>query len=490
VYERLEADQADTGIAPIRAAVAYGLGAAAASMGISAAALNWIERLDRDPLQRVNAMRVRAVVCLQHGDWAGAERAGEQAELIALQSSGRQLFERPLDVELPAYWLARDLAGVKQAADRIGRLVPSLPGWWVLQRLAQGYFDALRGDPASALVAFDECVAASQPDAHDHLGICDAWLLASSAALSTLLELGRAEEARARGEDVLAQCQALEISVPAQPVACELALAEAQTGRGQQAVERVEAVIADQLRLGVSGLQLGAAYEARACVAVTLRNEADATRYAALAAREYRAGAGWVLTSRYGRLLQEARRAGARMPAEVVRLAVASLTAPAYDAHAEALARSLANARPAERSRHALEFLCKHGQASGGYLYLRSGADAALTLVETSLAPPPSAALTRFVAACWQQQLEDAEMSVVLTELPWKRDTYAPLSWRDPEGERFDALVLYNAQTLPAHVGLAVLRVGERRSSPEWSTALVSTIALMLSKRAGADRET
>jgi hypothetical protein len=81
-------------------------------------------------------------------------------------------------------------------------------------------------------------------------------------------------------------------------------------------------------------------------------------------------------------------------------------------------------------------------------------------------------------------------MSVVLTELPWKRDTYAPLSWRDPEGERFDALVLYNAQTLPAHVGLAVLRVGERRSSPEWSTALVSTIALMLSKRAGADRET
>jgi anti-anti-sigma regulatory factor len=491
VYERLDAIQPpDPHIATIRDAVAYGLGWGAANLGISATALEWIERLDREPLQRVNAMRVRAIVCLQHGDWAGAERVREQAELMALHSSGRQLFERPLEVELPASWLARDLAGVKQAADGIGRLVPNHPGWWALQRLAQGYFDALRGDPGSALVAFDECVAASQPNAHDRVGNVEAWLPAGTAAVSMLLELGRAEEARARGEDVLAQCQALDIVVPAQPVACELALAEAQTDRGQQAVERVEAVIADQLRRGVSGLQLGASYEARACVAVTLRNEADATRYAALAAREYRAGAGWVLTSRYGRLLQEARRAGARMPAEVVRLAVASLTAPAYDAHAEALARSLANARPAERSRHALEFLCQHGEASGGYLYLRSGADAALTLVETSLAPPPSAALTRFVAACWQQQLEDAEMSVVLTELPWKRDAYAPLSWRDPEGERFDVLVLYNAQTLPAHVGLAVLRVGERRSNPEWSTALVSTTALQLSKSAGADRAT
>jgi hypothetical protein len=178
------------------------------------------------------------------------------------------------------------------------------------------------------------------------------------------------------------------------------------------------------------------------------------------------------------------------MPAEIVRLAVASLAAPPFDTQAEALTRSLASAPGAERSRHALELLCQHGQASGGYLYLRSGENAELVLVETSLAPPPSAALTRFVAACWQEQLEDAEMSVVLTELPWKRDTYAPLSWRDPEGERFDALVLYNAQTLPAHVGLAVLRVGERRSSPEWSTALVSTIALQLSKSAGAGRAT
>jgi hypothetical protein len=172
------------------------------------------------------------------------------------------------------------------------------------------------------------------------------------------------------------------------------------------------------------------------------------------------------------------------MPAEVVRLTVASLVAPAYDAHAEAVARSLANTRTAERARQALELLCKHGQATGGHLYLRSGPNAELALVETSLAPPPSEALTRFVSACWQQQLEDAEMSVVLTELPWQRDTYAPLSWRDPQGERFEALVLYNAQTLPAHVGLAVLRIGERGSNPEWSTALVSTIALQLSKAA------
>jgi hypothetical protein len=464
----------------IRTAVAYALGATTATLGLAATALTWIERLDRDPLQRVNAMRVRRIVCLQHGDWTGAERAREQAELMALHASGRQIFEAPLLAELCAHWLARDLAGVKQTAESIGRLALVHPGWRVQHRLALGYFDALRGDAGSALVAFDACVAQSQPDAQDPDRFLDAWLCASAAALSTLLDLGRVDEARARGEHVLAQCQMLEISVSAQPVACELALAEARSGLGQQAIERVEAVIADQLGRGVSGLQLGASYETRARVAIALRSDTDAVHFAALAAQEHRHGAGTALNSRYGRLLQEARLAGVRMPAQAAKPASAAIAYP-HDPNAEAVARALGETRGSERAARALELLCEYGQAAG-HLYLPRGADAELVRVASLRVPPPSEELTCFALAFWRQQLEDAEMSAVLTELPWTHERYEPFQWRDSQGERYDVLLLYNAHALTAHVGLALLHIAKGSVKPRWSTAWLSTLALQLSE--------
>jgi anti-anti-sigma regulatory factor len=480
VHERLEGIEGDPRISNIRVAIAYGLAELTATLGLSTQALQRIELLDREPLQRVNAMRVRRIVCLQHGDWAGAERAREQAELMGLQASGRQLFEAPLRTELDAHWLARDLAGVKQTADRIGRLVPTYPGWRIHQRLAQGYFDALCGDAGSALIAFDDCVALSQPDAHDADRDCETWLRASAAALSMLLELGRFDEARARGEAVLAQSQTLEISVATQRVARELALAEAKTGQAERAIERVECVIAEQRQHGVSGLQLGASYEARARLAIALRNEADAARYAALAASEFRHGAGGALSSPYGRLLQEARRAGVNIPGQAAEFSASALASVPSDPQVEAVARWLGDAQGDERARLALDLLCEHARAPGGYLYLARGPNDELARVAVSLASPPSDALTVFVSAFWEQQLEEAAMSAVLTELPWAHETYQPRTWYDPQGERYEALELYSARSQPPHVGLAMLRVGDRGSQTRWSTALLSALALQL----------
>jgi anti-anti-sigma regulatory factor len=480
VHERLEGIEGDPRILTIRNAVAYGIAEVTATLGLSSQALQRSALLDREPLQRVNAMRVRRIVCLQHGDWAGAERAREQAELMGLQASGRQLFEAPLRTELDAHWLARDLAGVKQTADRIGRLVPIYPGWRIHHRLAQGYFDALCGDSASALIAFDDCVALSQPSAHDPDRKCEAWLRASAAALSMLLELGRFEEARARGEAVLAESRSLEISAASHRVARELALAEAKTGHAARAIERIEGVIADQNQRGVSGLQLGASYEARARVAIALNNAADAARYAALAASEFRHGAGGALSSPYGRLLQEARRAGVDLPAHAVEFSASALASLPSDPHAQAVVRWLGDAQGDARARLALELLCKHARSAGGYLYVSRGPNAELTRVAASSASPPSEALTRFVSAYWQQQLEEAAMSAVLTELPWAHETYQARAWNDPQGERYEALELYSPRCQPPHVGLAILRCGDRASQTQWPTALLSALALQL----------
>jgi hypothetical protein len=482
VYESLERVESDPHTSAICAAVAFGLGELTAAIGITVAALRWIERLDREPLQRVNAMRVRRIVCLQHGDMAGAERAREQAELMALQATGRQIFEAPLRTELYAHWLARDLAGVKQTTEEIGRLAASHPGWRVFHRLAEGYFQALRGDPASALTAFDDCIKRSRPDPHDEDRCLDAWLAASAGAMSILIELERVDEARTRGEHVLAQCQALEIGLAAEPISRELALAEARSGDATRAIARIEAVIADQRERGVSGLQLGASYETRARVAIATRDDTAANHYAGLVAQEYRYGS--ALTSRYGRLLQEARRAGVQMPAQPSELATAAL-ATQTNPEAEALARSLADVHGKDRARRILELLCEHGQATGGHLYVARGTQDELVSAASVRESEASEALTRFARAFWREQLEEAEMSAVLTELPWSHAKYQPLSWRDPRGESYEVLMLYSAHVLPAHVGLAVLHVGDRSDRVEWSTQLLSAVAAQLN----ADRE-
>ncbi|HKU39753.1 MAG TPA: AAA family ATPase, partial [Polyangiales bacterium] len=440
VYGRLEPIADDPKVALVRASVAYGLGEFLATQGTSVAAVRWIEQLDRDPLQRVNAMRVRRTVCLQQGDWAGAERAREKAELMALSASGRQLFDAPLRTELTVHWLARDLAGVKDTAERIGRVAAQFPGWRSLHGLALGYFQALRGDFETALQAFDRCAEQNRPDPADPDRCLGVWVQASAAALAVLTELGRTREARERGEAVLVACRACEIAVYAQPLECELALAEAHGGDAPRAVERVERVIADQLGRGVSGLSLAATYEARARVAIAAREAADAMRYAALAVREYRHGSGGAVASRYGRLLAEARAAGVQLPAELGALAV-TLAVPRRDPSSEQTVRALGELPLPERARRTLELLCERSEASAAYLYRPSAESSELLLLASHPAAPPSAAASRFVAAFWQQQLEDAEMSSVLTELPWSQATYRAGTWRDARGEHYEAVV-------------------------------------------------
>ncbi len=486
VHEQLEAIATDPRTPTIRAAVAYGLGELTATLGLASQARQWVEQLDRNPLQRVNAMRVRRIVCLQHGDWAGAERARERAELMALQSRGRQLFEAPLWAELHAHWFSRDLAGVKHTGERIARLAAVHPGWRASQLLAGGYFEALRGDATRALHAFDACIAISAPDSSDPDRIWFAWLAASTGALAMLIELGRNAEARARGESVLAQCVELEIDISRRPVECQLALAEASDGETRTAAERVDRAIADQQRRGVSGLQLGTSYEARARVALYERNAVDAAKYAALSVREYGHAPGAAIAARYARLLQDARRLGVPMPTQSP---PGSLRAPAErEPWVAELARAFDDAPGPDRAQTALGLLCERGEADGGHLYVARRSTAELELIASSI-PPPSAAMKRFATGFWQQQLEDAEMSAVLTELPWNQDTYRPASFLDLDGSSFDVVLLYSAGAEPSpHVGVAfLLRAGEPPGRSAWSTAWLSALARQIRERCSAD---
>jgi len=75
-------------------------------------------------------------------------------------------------------------------------------------------------------------------------------------------------------------------------------------------VARLDALIAAQTALGVTGLRLGVVYEARAEVALWAGDPAAFANFASLTAREYRHGSGCPLSARYERLTNEARRRG------------------------------------------------------------------------------------------------------------------------------------------------------------------------------------
>lgn len=141
-----------------------------------------------------------------------------------------------------------------------------------------------------------------------------AWPATVAAYIEVLIELDRYEDAKAVGERALVTCRELEIEVGAYDIARALSLALGKRLDYAGAAMRLEAVIEGQRRLGVTGLNLGASYEARARVAIWAGDSAAVEFYSGLTAREYRHGRGSPLGARYERLAREASGAGMRAP--------------------------------------------------------------------------------------------------------------------------------------------------------------------------------
>jgi hypothetical protein len=289
----------------IRFAVAYGLGICYGALGMRAA-LDWVDVLDQEPLQRVNAMYIRKIVRLQHGDLEGAERYRRQAELLSLQARARQMFSHNINLELGVHAAAWDLTGLRQVLARIEPLAERYSGWVPFRHLGQGHYLRIVGDLPGAERAYRSCIALSEPDPLHPLRSILAWPLAVAGLSETLLALDRAEEAHALAADAYARSQQRQMRATVFEVARILGLAETKIGRYAEGAARIDEVIAQQCELGVSGLNLGASYEARARAAIWAGDTAAVERYAALAAQQYRYGQGSMLGVRYERLMEEA----------------------------------------------------------------------------------------------------------------------------------------------------------------------------------------
>jgi tetratricopeptide (TPR) repeat protein len=462
VYERLgritgnDAQYADI----IRHAVAFGLGSIESWMGMAAAAER-ADLLDSDPLNQVNAFYLRRIVRMQQGDWDGAEKFRKQAEVLSLQARSRQMFTGLTSVELSACTMARDITGMKQCTDRVRALAAAAPGWIPYVRLAEGRFQLVCENYAEALAALDKALALVEPRSDGSYPVHTAWCPSAAARVEALIGLGRFEEAAAAGEAALAIAARYEIGVPAHEIVRSLALAEAKLGRFESAAERLDAVIRSQVELGITGLHLGASYEARARVAIWAGDERGVAEFARLTAREYRHGQGSPLGARYERLMAEARvTAKGILPGLADFQSRFSSTSFPRTSATVVVTQAMKGADGArQRAERALGLLCHARAAPAGHLYLFGERGARLV---ASYGPDPPAGLSTFVDEYVERELSESDVATEFVEDGDVEPTENSNTFTDDRGATYYPLLLTaSAEGATCYAGVAVLALSE-----------------------------
>ncbi len=463
----------------LRNAIAFALGSVDARLGLPSAT-SWIELLEKDILQHVNALLLRKVLALQVGDAEGADRYRREAELLALQARVRQMFTTIVPTELAAFALAGDLGGVRQVKTRIQALADQYPGWRPYAELAEGQFQQLRGNLDAACAAFERCIALTAPDPDGKPRQIVVWPPAVAAYVETLVGLGRHEEAKTCGEQALAACQTLGIGVLSHDISRTLALAEAKVGDYARAVTRLEALIAEQQRLGVAGLILGASYEARARIAIWAGDEPALTKYADLTAREYRHGRRSPLGARWEQLMAEARRTSKRVAPQFTDFGGTRLSGSGVTT-AEVVSESLrTSSSPQERAARSLKLLCEDRGATTGYLYLVGGAGLTLAASQGSVAPPGG--LLAYLEEYFEDELAgsgDKTAAVSIQDV--SSGLLARPHFRDGAGVEHRLVLMTSVAGGGArHVGVAVFVESERKTRLAGGAELVAALTTHL----------
>jgi tetratricopeptide (TPR) repeat protein len=452
----------------VRNAVAFGVGALEAQLGLESAA-NWAEILDREPTQRVSAMYLRKTVCMLRGDFAGAESFRRKAEVLGLQASATQMFANLAAVELSVHAAARDLIGVKRIRDRIVSLASKHLGWRVYEHLADAVFQRLRGDLAGACEAFELAMPLCEPNAADTSRVISAWPRVTSGYIETLVERGQYAEAQIHGEQALDKCREHGIGISRFEIERAVALVEAKLNDHTAAAARLERLIAAQRELGLSGLNLGLSYEARARIAIWAGDHTAVETYTQLTAGQYRPGRASSLGARYERLMLEARAAGIRSlrPADD---ALAHFTSPQLGNDHVTVATTIGQMLDAiensdERARQALQMLCEAHGGTAGHLYVMR--KQGLVHAASHAALSPSAMLTASVMGFWNDQLESGDMATAFVSDDGSHEVSLHASWTDSADTSWRPVLLQcMAADAHRHVGVLVVTAARSVTSP------------------------
>jgi hypothetical protein len=262
--------------------------------------------------------------------------------------------------------------------------------------------------------------------------------------IDVLLRLERYEQARQVAHDALDRCRQFEIGASSHEIVRGLALAEARLGDFESAWARLERVIEEQVALKVTGLQLGASYEACTRIAIWSGDIVRLQRYAALTAREYRHGRGSPLGARYERLMEEARGTGLEVVPELTDFVSTAMpitrAEPTGPSPTSLLDTLIGETDRNERAQRALRVLCNARGARGGHLYLCTDHGIVLAASE-GLGEPPDG-LPEFLEHYLRVEEGEGEIETAVATAADLKSTMDLTRWADVGGNVHRPLVL------------------------------------------------
>jgi hypothetical protein len=273
------------------------------------AALEWVASIEDEPYYRVYALRVRTAYELMRGNAEAAGSLRRRAELFALEDGLTSILPgTSTRLELIAYSATDDVIGVKRTLERLELVAARFPNWRPTCELARSQYQRIQGDLEGALHTVSAAMSMMRPARHID------WGLGAAMHVALLSAAGRGEQAVQLGRDYLTVCEREDLA----PLRFRLlrVVSEALTrcGRPDEALPMLEEHLALARSLQVSGLPLGLAYEARARLAIAMKDKPSVQQYAQLCAQAYKGTRSSTLGPKYKALMREAESAGLALP--------------------------------------------------------------------------------------------------------------------------------------------------------------------------------
>jgi tRNA A-37 threonylcarbamoyl transferase component Bud32 len=314
---------------------------------------------------RVNAWRVRSLLQLSQGDAEAAAKSARRAELLQLQDNETHYPGTGVGLQMSASFFAADLLGVKRMLDSLEHLSETHRGWRPMFHYGQSCYRYLSGDLEGALERVLAGFELAVP------GRNMPWGFLAAQHIKLLRELGRRDEALARAQEYMARAHTDELTMAQRFILMESAVTFATAQQPEQALAIIEPLIQHIESIGARGLALGVFFEARARIAIALRDREGFERAAESCAREYQRGQNAAVSAKFARLMDEAR-AHDLAPAEAASFEIAMRLQPEtveQDQNNTIVSRILECVDASDRARCALTMLLQSTDSYLGHLY-------------------------------------------------------------------------------------------------------------------------
>lgn len=449
-----------------RALANLALGIMEGSRGF-AKALERAAELDKHPLTKVLACRIRMSYSMSQGDSTEASRWQRQVERLQILHAPAQLKEHVhLLGYLGVYAFADDLPGVKRVASEVRGLAHHFPGWEPVRLFAEAACAHIQGDYASALRDCRAALTLAPAGRHP------IWSLGIEQELWALVELGRFSEAVDVGHHRLAESDAL--GLPRWLIK-PIAVAHARLGDYTQARALADEEVRAWKSSGSTGLHMGRAYEARARIAIYEHDTASFEKNARLCEKEYKRGGSHALTAKYQRLLDEARAQELTISRPLIRATQLKIALARGGDVTEGVVTSLRRAAPDDLAKCALALMLERAASDGGHLFLseRGG----LCLAASVGTEPPTPAV-------WQAAIGAAASAAPEASTPNSEEATCSSAFGDgdsaPVAFRVHELWFGEGQARVS-VGVVALRYTTQPSPPD--QRFFAGVALALHER-------